>query len=121
MKTFQNTYTTIEQSKRLLELGLPKDTADMFYSELLHGGYETYPYICIGHYVDSLTTVPCWSVGRLMSIIDICNKETKNFTGDYPTPFTIDNQLGITYIEYLVNAIEYGIESDELDLSKLED
>lgn len=33
-------YTTIEQSKRLLELGLNSDTADMFYSRRPTGKSE---------------------------------------------------------------------------------
>ena len=45
-KLFQQTYTTIEQSKRLLELGLPKDTADMYYSTIGFGGYYKIPSVC---------------------------------------------------------------------------
>lgn len=33
MKTLQNDFTTPEQSKRLLELGLPADSANMRYRE----------------------------------------------------------------------------------------
>ena len=44
MVKLQNNFTTPEQSKRLLELGVPADSAD-----------------CI-----------CWSVGRLMEICKIC-------------------------------------------------
>ena len=32
MKTLQNNFTTPEQSKKLLELGVPIDSADMFYN-----------------------------------------------------------------------------------------
>ena len=31
MKTLQNNFTTPEQSKRMLELGVPADSADMVY------------------------------------------------------------------------------------------
>ena len=31
MKTLQNNYTTPEQSKQLLKLGVPTDSADCFY------------------------------------------------------------------------------------------
>lgn len=33
MKTLQNNFTTPEQSKRLLELGVPADSADMYYKQ----------------------------------------------------------------------------------------
>lgn len=33
MKTLQNNFTTSEQSKRLLKLGVPADSADMYYKQ----------------------------------------------------------------------------------------
>ena len=35
MKQLQNNFTTPEQSKRLLELGVPADSADMFYNKYM--------------------------------------------------------------------------------------
>lgn len=65
--------TTIEQSKRLLELGLKPETADMVY------GYDcTYPYNCHlriledGDYISSniiTDRIPAWSYDRLREII----------------------------------------------------
>ena len=66
--------TTIEQSKKLLELGLKPETADMVYE------YEgTYPYdcnLCIledGDYISSniiTDDIPAWSLHRLIEILD---------------------------------------------------
>lgn len=84
MKTFQNNYTTPEQSKILLKLGLPEDSADcalfaptpnsMYEKEILL--YEgTYSKI-INHYKEvgsTMSYLPCWSVGRLMEIIIMCD------------------------------------------------
>lgn len=71
MKTLQNNFTTPEQSKRLLELGVPEWTADCFYKMNL---YSFKTEMCftkedslIHHYT------PCWSVGRLIEIMKICN------------------------------------------------
>lgn len=79
MKTLQNNFTTPEQSKRLLELGVPADSADMYYhkdigftdfhlepevipaGELFSTGNQVYIY-----------DIPCWSVGRLIEIMHIC-------------------------------------------------
>ena len=58
-------YTTIEQSKKLVELGLNPDTADMCYiahSELV-GIYEPF---CKKIEKDD---VPCWSLGALMDLL----------------------------------------------------
>lgn len=33
MKELQNNFTTLEQSKKLLELGVPADSADMYYKQ----------------------------------------------------------------------------------------
>ena len=40
MKTLQNNFTTPEQSKKLLELGVPIDSADMFWA----ASDEKYPF-----------------------------------------------------------------------------
>lgn len=61
-------YTSKEQSKRLIELGLSKDTADMFYpdtNELTE--IRTLPR-CI-EFVDDTAELPCWSVGALMNLL----------------------------------------------------
>ena len=80
MKNLQNNFTTPEQSKRLLKLGVPDDSADFYYDkdeveidEIIH------PYILpfnrkFSNYND-MFYLPCWSVGRLMEICKIC--ETK--------------------------------------------
>ena len=39
MKTLQNNFTTPEQSKRLLELGVPADSADIYYHLANHQYY----------------------------------------------------------------------------------
>ena len=75
MKQLQNNYTTPEQSKRLLKLGVPADSADCCLRRILtDGGYcETWRvdiFDFIGQIHDDY--LPCWSVGRLIEIIKIC-------------------------------------------------
>ena len=65
MKKLQNNFTTPEQSKRLLELGMPAWTADCYYQE--SGKIEIKNTALDGLYPS------CWSVGRLIEIMNICN------------------------------------------------
>lgn len=67
----QNNFTTTEQSKRLLELGVPEWTADCFYKLDL---YSFKTEMCFTK-EDSLLHhyTPCWSAGRLIEIMKICN------------------------------------------------
>jgi hypothetical protein len=86
----QNNFTTIEQSKKLLELGVPEWTADMFYdvnSEKKYRSWEFCPeiiplnttyrkYLAYGEKYDVFKHeyfYPCWSVGRLIEIMNICS------------------------------------------------
>lgn len=80
IKKLQNNYTTQEQSKRLLELGVPADSADLYYWD----GINIY-----SHHVPIIRRkgdaslmldihIPCWSVGRLMEIMDICTSFNPN-------------------------------------------
>ena len=68
----QNNFTTPEQGKKLLELGVPRYSADCF--------YDGWNYI---HHRDSIYNecmffethpecIPCWSVGRLIEICKEC-------------------------------------------------
>ena len=96
MKTLQNNFTTPEQSKRLLELGVPADSADCYYSHYI----KTYAH---SEYTEILwnrprfitednkpswnaklmdgqqTYLPCWSAGRLMEIIAECYQVDMRF------------------------------------------
>lgn len=74
----QNNYTTPEQNKRLLEFGVPIDTADCYYT--FHGdNIAVLPEgISYSKFCKSIEKVlgerlfPCWSVGRLMEILKKC-------------------------------------------------
>jgi len=66
-------YTSIEQSKKLLELGLNPESADMLYQSLTG---DTYPEVIRVNlsskhwgilYPD--TYIPCWSLGALLELM----------------------------------------------------
>lgn len=113
MKTLQNNFTTPEQSKRLLELGVPADSADCYYT-------NQHSFIWIKSDVDKIDWnasvgsknffLPCWSVGRLIEIRDICAKyyiTHADFKGNY-----IENIIMSFYAIHATNGF---------DFSKLED
>lgn len=117
MKTLQNDFTTPEQSKRLLELGVPADSADCyllrthtqgdtFLPKILHG--ETYSEL--DKFTNMLEYLPCWSVGRLQQIYAIC------FTGE-PFKMWYDDNFFIP--ENVIGGIE--ARKEELDFSKLKE
>ena len=118
IKKLQNNYTTPEQSKRLLELGVPADSADMYYCRMKHEDFEL-PKVIWESYSKSSAThpyvfiyLPCWSVGRLMAIyfiskgIDLWSPQLKKYQ--------IENSA-----EYFVAIIANNIK--DLDFSKLEE
>lgn len=81
MKQLQNNFTTPEQSKRLLELGVPADSADCYWQFQSDTLTESWGYRChIGtspaiknnlYSYRNGYTIPCWSVGRLIEILEI--------------------------------------------------
>ena len=111
MKTFNTQVcTTKEQSKRLLELGLKKETADMVYCvELYENGWE---YSSTAYVLDGnlgIDEIPAWSLNRLICLcehsVTINHKEnviTYNMCRDFYGLETIYDNL-IDCIEYLIN------------------
>ena len=78
MKNLQNNFTTPEQSRRLLELGVPADSADCFWfdeKEIFFLQDKLYSDEAKdGELVRAIDYTPCWSVGRLIEIAKICSK-----------------------------------------------
>ena len=109
MKKMQSNFTTQEQSKRLLELGVPEWTADCFYKLDL---YSFKTEMCFTK-EDSLLHhyTPCWSVGRLMEIYTIC------YDPDYIEFDTFAN--GTSFLKQILDRFENCI--DSMDFSKLDE
>lgn len=76
----QRTHTTIEQSKRLLALGIPMDTADCAMSNYgaIHVLSDRYSFSAyakdIYGSIEACPYLPCWSYGALRQIDIICYK-----------------------------------------------
>lgn len=99
-----NNYTTPEQSKRLLEFGIPANSADCFYdswgqiqwrqkADLHNDFFKVYPYY-----------FPCWSVGRLIEIIMLLNKRSLLFFSSIIIRKTdvLNNTLIDELVKYIV-------------------
>lgn len=69
-------YTSIEQSKHLLELGLNPESADMCYDRIIGntpGPYNEAPSIHSPS-IETFMQLPCWSLGALLEVMP---KETE--------------------------------------------
>ena len=118
MRKLQNNFTTPEQSQRLLELGVPADSADCYVNEVCDNRAFQLPDIfskCI--WLPSKNPIPCWSVGRLIEIALICATTIEipyiNFSTSYG--WSVANN-----IDYLMS-IFVNYSSTYMDFSKLDE
>ena len=121
MKQLQNNYTTVEQSKKLLELGVPADSADCIYvKHVMNSDYDL-EILKERSYSEEVSEfegfydyIPCWSVGRLIEIITICREEIY-------TRLLFSRVDDHTNIENLIHYISTEIENGHIEFSKLEE
>ena len=121
IKKLQNNFTTPEQSKRLLKLGVPADSADCVLENLntaennFQSEYYTRWIIEKRHVKEDIFCernegifLPCWSVGQLIEIFIIC------------TPY-VEIRLRTRLIDQLIASYEDVIKQGMIDFSKLEE
>ena len=122
----QHHFTSLEQAKKLLELGVPKTSADMYCFRDVAGNLyynmvpSWQPIFSKQRFWDNFPHdyAPIWSVGQLQWIIKVCatdeDKKEKIFTelGIWPGP-----QIEFLVLEFLNNDPINPI----IDLSKLKD
>lgn len=103
-------FTTRGQSTRLINVGVPISTCDMYYQFLngdIPADYPVRPFI--KNLPCDCTWYPCWSVGQLISIIqtvapqDVC--------------FSIEECEGLSCIDILIKKI-YALSNRGVDFSK---
>lgn len=110
MKQLQRNFTTPEQSKRLLELGVPAWTADCFLpTDLQQNIIQDATPTIITYQLDTKEIVwdkvygfPCWSVGRLIEIYEICTQTKFNRRNQ------TDNLVYLSPIEDVMMQIEHN-------------
>lgn len=117
MKLYNN-YTTPEQSQRLLEIGVPADSADCYINtngnttNVIPEDSPKY-----SEYCRKLSyLIPCWSVGRLIEIYNICVNSMPGMQLD------LENEPeSCTYIELIVCSFELAADDGLTYFSKLDD
>ncbi len=122
MKILQNHFTTQEQSKRLLELGVPADSADCYYQNAIDARIIPAGRL-YKEYTDSLTGLnrkiwyfkPCWSVGRLIEISIICGIGDRVPNELYINKYSLVDSL----VENIIFRLERIARVNEIDFSKL--
>jgi hypothetical protein len=101
-------YTTIEQSKRLIKLGLSPDTADMFYSRRPTGKseYSVFPDFKHEGKLEVFTKVdlPCWSLDAMLNIIPNYHLQTQ-VNGKIGILFGCKNELKIIEADTVINTV----------------
>lgn len=115
MKPLQNDSTTPEQSKRLLKLGVPADSANCYYDgrKILRVRSEDWM-LKPDFFKEYSYFTPCWSAGRLIEIYNECN----SLADEYKTRY------GVNIIEDIIRNFETPYSFThciEFDFSKLED
>ena len=110
MKKLQNNVTTPEQSKILLELGLPADSSDCCLRRILtDGGYCEKWRVDVFDFIGQIHDdyLPCWSAGRLIEIFILC------------TPY-VEIRLRTRLVEQLIASFDDVIKQGLIDFSKLD-
>lgn len=120
MKDLQNNYTTPNQSKRLLEMGVPENSADCYFYDWAWIGGEFYGasiQMCSGfgfryERIMNNQIYPCWSAGRLIEILETCWIDRIE-----PPIWYNHHNKGRTIIERVL----WDFDNRKLDFSKLDD
>ena len=124
IKKLQNNFTTPEQSERLLELGVPADSADCYTTT--NNGRAVVLNLLFSEFMENIVAggfnnpdayLPCWSVGRLIEIMALCYKFDFSDSGSVQI-YTTDVKKG-TVVDVLISDIERFI--NKIDFSKLEE
>lgn len=108
-----NDFTTPEQSKRLIELGVPIESANIVYYHTPDSWHDPY-LINEPRHIENLKSgkgLPCWSTDRLMKIFAIC------FDPDFIHFDTYAD--GINFLKQMIDKFETYAEN--MDFSKLEE
>ena len=116
MKQLQNNFTTPEQSDRLLELGVPANSADCYRTNKYERRIRQYaPETSSDFFTNHPHQTPCWSVGRLIEIYTICCPT------DVLQEFLDELNCVEGQVYAMVKTFEIAHENSVLDFSLLEE
>ena len=107
--------TNIEQSKRLVELGVPSNSSNYYYplKPTENGGWKLCTDFTFIRKNEDLhpSEIPAWSVGRLIEILEVC----------VGAPWSDKQLLGCqsTLLERILSDIENVVKFNKIDFLKL--
>ena len=112
MEKLKQNYTTPEQAKRLLVIGVSADSSDMCWTT--NGGFPFKFPRCVPYkmFQEKEHHIPCWSVGRLIEILS----KTYKFHTNRSYIYDLVNDYSCN--EW-INEIEIRMKDNSLDFSKL--
>ena len=87
-------WTTVEESKQLIEAGLPVETADMLYTSL--DGHAT-PWVWRSKPGMHPEDTPCWSLGALIQMLPLNIQTGDSFLDKYDLEFKLYSGYMVTY------------------------
>ena len=111
-------YTTPEQSKRLLKLGVPANSANMYYYDMGNGFIYTPDMIEGSEDFDDPRYLPCWTTGRLMYIINTCVPQVYSRMLIF---MNMNLHKIADFIEMCLTVYEVLVEKDMINFNRLED
>jgi len=131
LKKLQFNFTTISQSKQLMKLGVPVDTADfIIYNDIMSGDMcmlQAAPHLRRGGVKSSTFTrsskgyenisIPAWSLGRLTEILDICYD--RNRVEEYVKVLASHIGSSLSQIRTYIRVFKECIEKELIDFDKL--
>lgn len=83
-------WTSIEQSRKLIKLGIDINTADMMYYS--HHDYKKGDYYEIGWKKETDKDISAWSLSALLNLVK----------GQYLIEKCSDNSFKVTYLDYVI-------------------
>ena len=119
-------YTSIEQSKQLLELGLNPESADMAFMFFNDNGHivNKVPFVMTGEEAKEdgmFNYIPCWSVGRLLELIRMSYKIHKN-QGNNTITVILENDIMVfcetNYVDVCFNTVKWLLENGYIKKGK---
>lgn len=100
-------YTSVEQSRKLIELGIDKTTSDMHYDKHSLENYYS-PIPLIGKYSEIHDQFPCWSLTALFNVLpngtDVVKEEADTENERYMCTVGINDDIISTFANNPVDA-----------------
>lgn len=108
------TYTTLQQAKELIKLGLPENTADMYYEQDVNSSVDSWK---VGVGKPNQQQNPCWSAESLLEMLPVTLYNDEGFeTHNLELSKDSDNSYTICYSP--IHPSDYDVIGDDEEFSE---